>query len=290
MTANPAYIPPMNLGEDLLKNNRQRSLKLLDRFAFALRLRPAALGSMIIKFFGPEDRRLIISTSSGLQIYADPFTYLGGELNQTQAFEPDTEELIRSNLSAGGVFLDVGANEGYFSALAGTVVGPSGFVVAIEPQSRLQNIIALNLLLNGVKRSRVYMNALGGMDGEEGQMNLWPSLNTGASSLMHKYRFSRNSEAVRFVSPERILSECALDHVDLVKIDVEGFEGEVIRSLRPLLSAHRVKAVLVDYHRQILDRAGVDPQPIDEQILTCGYVRKAGPAVKLESYQLYLRR
>jgi|GEM_PF-1336519 FkbM family methyltransferase len=274
---------------ETLEGNRQRGRDLLNRFHLALRLRPGIIGSVLAKLFGPNDRRHIISAPNGLRVFADPFTYLGRDLFETRSFEPETEEILRAHLPVGGVFLDVGANEGYFSALAGTIVGPTGYVVSVEPQSRLQDIIQLNLMLNEVRQYRIYRNALGGEDGAEGRMNLWPGINTGASSLVRRYRFYRKTESIRFVSLERILSECSLDHIDLVKIDVEGFEGEVVRHMVPFLRTGRIHSLFIDYHKQILDKAGVDPREIHNKIMECGYAPSGGRAARLESYQLYQR-
>jgi FkbM family methyltransferase len=242
---------------------------------------------MLIRIWGPDDRRSIIVGANGLYTYVDPFTNLGNALLTSGTFEQQTEEILRASLGRGDVFLDIGANEGYFSALAGTLVGPTGSVIAVEPQSRLRDIIELNLHINDVTRYRVYTNAFGGEDGAEARINLWPTHNTGASSMVRRYRFSRRTEAVRFVSLERIFTECSVDHVDLVKVDVEGFEGQVVRHLVPQLRGQRVKFLLLDYHRQILDPAGIDARAIHNEILGCGYRLLRGNEAQLDSYQLY---
>ena len=48
----------------------------------------------------------------------------------------ETVAIFNSELASGQVVLDIGANEGVFSALCGKIVGKDGLVIAIEPQSR----------------------------------------------------------------------------------------------------------------------------------------------------------
>jgi hypothetical protein len=49
-------------------------------------------------------------------------------------FEPEERDLLRRELKAGDVFVDVGANVGAYSLWVGPIIGPSGRIVAIEPQ------------------------------------------------------------------------------------------------------------------------------------------------------------
>lgn len=264
-----------------------RAATLLKRFKILTEIRPSALSSALLKLLAPEERRGIVSTLSGLRIYADPFTHFGRRIVTNGSFEPETEDIFRTNLSPGGTFLDIGANEGYFSALAGSLVGPNGVVIAVEPQDRLKDIIEINLRLNSVERYRIYANAFGGDDGAEGIIHLWPTQNTGASSIVRPYRFNRGIQKFRFISLDRILRECEIENIDFVKVDVEGFEAEVVHHMVPHLRAGRIKLLFLDYHGSILKRAGIDPLITHHEILHCGYSLVSGDAKRLDSYHLY---
>lgn len=272
-----------------LEANKVYATNLLQKFDWLLNIRPAQIGSMLVRLLAPEERRRIVPTALGLQYYADPFGHLGRSVIETGHFEEETEAVFRKYLSPGHVFLDIGANEGFFSCLAGSLVGDGGFVIAIEPQSRLREIIEINLLINQIKSYRVFRNAIGGRDGDMGEINLWPAFNSGASSIVRQYRFSSSTETFQFISPERALAESGVDHVDFVKIDVEGFEGEVIQACRPLLTAGKIRRIFVDYHRAILNTRGVDPKSIEANIVSCGYRRVLGDVNNFESYFLYER-
>jgi FkbM family methyltransferase len=261
--------------------------QLLRRFRALRRIRPGALSAFLIKVMAPDERRRVVQTASGLRLYVDPFTHLGGNVVDRGTVEPETEWILREHLREGDTFLDIGANEGYFSALASRLVGAPGMVISVEPQSRLCGLIEINLRLNAAGQFRVYNNAIGGDEGTQGIINLWPSFNTGSSSIVSRYRFSRRTEMFTYVSIERILSECGRPRLDFVKIDVEGFEGQVIAHMSSHLKERRVGKLFVDYHAEALRAHQVSPMAIHQSIIDAGYQLVLGSDKKLSSYNLY---
>ena len=113
--------------------------------AFLQRVRPAPLASALASLFGLNRRRLFRAANG--TFYINPISGLGSAILQG-GYEPQMVNVLNHYLSSGGVFIDVGANEGYFSVLASRLVGPKGTVVAIEPQSRLQSVLQTNLSIN----------------------------------------------------------------------------------------------------------------------------------------------
>ncbi len=81
-------------------------------------------------------------------LWLDPGSNFGQILLTQGSYEPAMEAAIRGLLKSGDTFIDVGANEGYFSLVGGEAVGPAGRVIAVEPQARLWPVIIRNLSLN----------------------------------------------------------------------------------------------------------------------------------------------
>ena len=67
------------------------------------------------------------------------------ELYRHGFFEPDLTELIIRLLGKDGVFYDVGTHLGYYSILAAKLVGPGGYVVALEPTPRTRALLERNV-------------------------------------------------------------------------------------------------------------------------------------------------
>lgn len=259
--------------------------KTYEQYGWITHVRPMIIGALIADILSPE-RRTIIENSSSLKFYVDPLNNLGSSLLKYQVYESETEAIIRGHLFKGESFLDVGANEGYFSVLAASIVGAAGYVASVEPQSRLCDIIRINLALNGAK-GNIFNAALGGAKDEYCHLHLYPSLNTGASGVFRKPRLYRKSETAIFADPLDVLGNQS--SLACVKVDVEGYEGAVVKSLLPLLQGGQIRTLLIDYHDSILQAFGINPVAIERAILDSGMSLEISSS-HYSGYRLYIRK
>jgi FkbM family methyltransferase len=139
------------------------------------------------------------------------------------------------------VFLDVGANLGYFSLLAADRVGPRGKVIAIEPDpdnfSLLERSVAHNRLGDIVKAHRL---ALSDRDGEA---RLYLSEDNLGDHQVFATGELRNSVPVTLRRGADLLGE-AWSRIDLVKIDTQGSEFAVVAGLLPVLTRCRPRLIV----------------------------------------------
>jgi FkbM family methyltransferase len=144
-------------------------------------------------------------------------------------FNPDynIEELdfLRAHTPAGGVFVDVGANVGTYAMVLARQVGAAGKVIAIEPHPITHARLAFNRAASGFVQVILVAAAAGPTDGE--LMIETDGDNLGASHIVSG---QASSKAIRVPSLrlQRILGDAGVDHVDALKIDVEGFEDRVL--------------------------------------------------------------
>lgn len=260
--------------------------QVLRRFDWLTRVRPMAIGALGLRLLAPLERRRIIETKMGVRLYVDPLSHGGREVTLRGTYEEETLRVLLAEIRPDDIALDVGANEGIFTAVMARLVGDGGKVIAIEPQSSLRDIIEINLRINGFERYRIYARAFGGAEGSSAELNVYPALNSGASSLLRRYRFSTVRETVGFVSPETVLADAAVSRFDFVKVDVEGFEHRVVESLLPLIRRGAVGKLLLDYHAPILAGHGIDPRAVHASLLDAG-MRPRDPHRELSSYVLY---
>ena len=85
---------------------------------------------------------------------------IGAVIARTGGYMPAVAEQVRAHLGPGGVFVDVGANIGYFTVLAATLVGERGWVVAFEPNPDNCDLIRLSLAANGLTNVAVQQGAV----------------------------------------------------------------------------------------------------------------------------------
>jgi FkbM family methyltransferase len=144
-------------------------------------------------------------------------------------FNPDynLEELdfLRSRTPIGGVFVDVGANVGTYAMVLARHVGASGKVIAIEPHPVTHARLAFNRAASGYTQVHLVAAAAGPSDGE--LMIETDGDNLGASHIVAGDR-PGNAIKVPSLRLQRVLADAGVDHVDALKIDVEGFEDRVL--------------------------------------------------------------
>ena len=88
--------------------------------------------------------------------------------------------------------------------------------------------------------------------------------------MVRKYHSSIKSEVVEFVAFDDLMRFGHFSHIDFVKIDVEGFEHEVVAELLPLIAAGRVRTLYLDYHATLLAGRKIDPLNMHNQLLRSG--------------------
>ncbi|HEX7558597.1 MAG TPA: FkbM family methyltransferase [Usitatibacter sp.] len=235
-----------------------------------LRVRPAFLAAGIKKLLRIE--RLVVDTRHG-RFLLDPVSNLGSRLMRTGEYEPEMARTLEHYLAASSTFLDVGANEGYFSVMGSKLVGPAGRVIAIEPQTRLQAVLKENLRLNDALRVEVVTAAISDTSGKA-KLHISPDTNTGSSSLAQTTAYRLPTEEVPTKTLLDLLAECRVGTVDLMKMDIEGFEYEAILGSKALFASHRIRALALELHPAVLAKKRLNPDDITNFLRESGYRRE----------------
>jgi FkbM family methyltransferase len=136
----------------------------------------------------------------------------------------------------GDVVLDVGANIGYFSLLASQLVGPAGKVISIEASPKIHALLSENIAMNGITNVRAVNLAAAY---EEGEMSIYAAddANIGSSSTIPVEGNTRTG-TVKAMSLHAIATPDELARVRLIKIDIEGAEQPVVRSIMENLALY----------------------------------------------------
>src|SRR5437867_12396554 len=135
------------------------------------------------------------------------------------------------------VIVDVGANIGDFTL---AIAGRSGRVIAIEPGENNFASLTSNLKLNGIQNTTALNIAA--HDKEE-QVRL-----EGIDSMLHVTRNVEGGFEARGIPLGKVLEELKTDHVDLLKIDVQGHERKVLDGMADMLRERRVGVLAVEVH------------------------------------------
>jgi FkbM family methyltransferase len=153
-------------------------------------------------------------------------------------WEPVITRYLQDRLRPGDVFIDVGANVGYYTLLAARSVGPQGKVFAVEAASGTYAKLRRNLEQNGVENVTAFHVAV---SESEGELPIWlydDGELAGATTLTHVAQRRRPmsiAETVKAMPLDRIIDAAIIRQARFIKIDVEGAEWAVIKSLRELI-------------------------------------------------------
>ena len=238
--------------------------RLLHRWL--LRVRPAELADLLKRLFRVKRRPVVIP--GGITLWLDPVTQFGRHVVSVAGYEAQMSNLIKGLLRKGDVFVDVGANEGYFSVLA-SLVSESGRVFALEPQSRLIPVIEENLRLNDCRNATVSHLALSDHMGEE-TLHLQASTNTGSSGFFNPLSRGTGTESVSTMPMDDYFAEHRINKVRLMKVDCEGAEKLVMAGGRETLRSRCIEILAWEYHPGIVSEEEISE--MDAFLKECGYL------------------
>jgi FkbM family methyltransferase len=187
-------------------------------------------------------------------------------------FEPETRSFLDAYLRPGDVFLDVGANVGLYTIAAAHIVGSTGQVHAFEPCSQTFSRLEENVRLNALRCVSSHRLALSDSNAEA-QLSLakdgfdaWNSLGT---PYMGE---SGGQETVQTVTLDSFIAGRGLEgRVTAVKIDVEGWENQVLAGAEKFLSAANAPALCVEFTEEAAQLAGSSCAALYQTLVRLGF-------------------
>jgi FkbM family methyltransferase len=180
-----------------------------------------------LRTWAPEQ---VGSTYFGASMRCDPTDVIQRMILYFGVWEPDVSRTIERNLNTGDVFVDIGANIGYHSLLAASRVGATGRVVAIEPSpptfALLQHNLARNAFATNVRAVNVAVSD------RPGKVDLYEfgAERIGATTTLTS-RGGSFAASVDALPLQDVLTPQELGRLRLIKIDVEGAEPPILRSI-----------------------------------------------------------
>jgi FkbM family methyltransferase len=182
-------------------------------------------------------------------------TQVGSPIAAFGEYEPHVTREIRARLLHGSTFLDVGANIGYFSLLAASIVGPEGKVFAIEPNPANTRLLYASCGLNNFTNIAIVQAAA---DRTWGLLWLRALYSNGTVEPLPAKLNKLLSQPTVMALP----IDTATDgqRVDLIKIDVEGYEFRALSgALRTIERWH--PAIVSEFTPGVLpERSGIQPE------------------------------
>jgi FkbM family methyltransferase len=195
----------------------------------------------------PPDR-VVIASVDGITYELHLRELIDSHLYYLGAFEAQSSTAIRRLCRPGDVALDIGANIGCHALKMAALTGESGRVIAFEPMPWARAKLERNLSLNAFRNVTVVSHGLSDAPGSARVhfRSSWSQIADGGTT---ETPASTEPATIEFVRLDDYLAAARVDRVDFIKLDVDGYEPQVLRGARQTLAAHHpiILMELVEY-------------------------------------------
>ena len=215
-----------------------------------------------------------ILTKTGEKLTVVLYDYIQQRLFYFGIWEPTLTKYISDNLSQGDIFVDVGANIGYYSCMAANIVGDTGTVHAIEASPKIFLLLCNNISLNKANNIQSHNIAV---SNQQGFLSIYAGKksNIGQTTTRiensSEYKLIKETE-IQADTLDNIIGINDLINARIIKIDVEGAEWQVLQGIENIIPhlSHRTE-IVIEISPVSLLKQGIHPQQIIKIFLNSGY-------------------
>jgi len=199
-------------------------------------------------------------------------TIFSWKLSKYRSYEPENSNFIIESFpfGSGGLFVDVGANFGWYACIFAKIAGENGLVVCFEPDNENLDLLKYNLKNNALNKNTIVIEA--GVGESPGKLALRraPDSNPGMHSIVNLPHTQNNEDypQILIVTLDEALKKYP-GNIELLKIDIEGYEVDALLGAQQTLA--RCKNILIEYSPGFLKAAGRDPFQLIEIIDAAGF-------------------
>ncbi len=201
-------------------------------------------------------RQRSVIEHGGYQFEVDPKDFgVTFELEATGEYERKTRELCMASLKPGMTFVDVGAHVGLYAIPAAAAVGPTGKVIAFDPDPDNFRLLSRNVAAS--KHSNIQLNNMA-VSNINGQLKLHRSpYNTGDHQIFFKGT-GREAVTVQSVTLDEFFKG-RTHSIDVAKFDIQGAEAAALQGMIEILANSPNLRMFIEFAPSMLEDSGADP-------------------------------
>lgn len=228
--------------------------------------------------------------ASGLRFRVSLRDVVGRTVMRRQAYEPDLTAWLLAGFEQDtpGLFVDVGANIGWYSLQAARCANVQR-VVAIEPDVGNHQLLQTNIARNRMDARIDAVACAAGAHAGLARLHRYKASNLGRHSLLADHGHGGGWVPVQSV--DSLLDALGLGDAPIaaIKMDVEGYEPMVLAGASTALA--RTRALLVELSPGLAGGDGIDPAAMLDSIAGAGFVPEiwdgAGPLPGFEALRMH---
>ena len=209
----------------------------------------------------------IFTVAKNFRMYLHPRDESEYTLIRTGLYEPLTLSFLERNVKPGEKILLAGVNFGLHVMLCSRSVGESGCVIGVEPQPASLRRTSQNISLNNLPSNIKLVSGGLGCRREIIPMAEAPSANTGQASIVLR-DVGSHPYYVQVDSLPNLLDCLDIDHLDLMLLDVEGYELPVLEGM---MNGPKPSVLVLEIHPIVLRYIKTDPSAYYSAVHKLGY-------------------
>jgi len=229
------------------------------------------IGSKLVKTVRKRQSLNAYDVGYGVKMFLDitnPYTW---DLIEGREPEGDVKKTFMNNINEGDTIIDVGANIGEFSLIAAKKVGNKGKIISIDPLRQAVSWLEKNFRLNGFSNYEILEKAVGK---NKGTMTLYKRSESSEIGILDPDISEKklvNTGEILVDTIDGIISSRNIDKVEMLKIDVEGFEYEVLCGCKNSFKEKKIKKIFCEIHSQFLKKRGLNKDSIYDILKENGF-------------------
>jgi|ETNmetMinimDraft_13_1059891.scaffolds.fasta_scaffold01996_6 FkbM family methyltransferase len=181
-------------------------------------------------------------------------------------FEPNTVSCIKKLCKEGMTVIDIGANIGCHTLLFAKIVGDSGKVIAFEPMEWALKKLRRNINLNNIDNN-IIVEKMALSNKKEIKELLFKSSWTIDSKKLPE---SQIPQKINMETLDEYVSSNGIEHIDLIKLDVDGYEFKVLKGAFKTLKTHK-PVIITEIGFYSLERVGDKAEDMLSLLESIGY-------------------
>lgn len=172
----------------------------------------------------------------------------------------------------GDIVLDIGANSGQYTLLASWITGSEGFVYAFEPAPHKFNELLSNIKSNKLNNIKSFNYALSNYEGFA-YLNLQKNINNDGMHYLTKNTSYQNKHSIKVVTHtlDYVIQSIINKPIDLIKIDIEGWEEQVFQKSNLLFSQNKPPTIFFEWIPQHVSKAGLNTEGLFNFLKSLNY-------------------
>ena len=201
------------------------------------------------------DRTSITFVENGCRMYVDTNSVdIGSHLLTLGHWESNYTKAFVRMLYPGARVLDVGANHGWYSIVSCPIIGDSGMLLALEPNPRLFSLLQKSISINGFSSFATPLQYAASENDGELTLDSNPDYSGGGTTRpIQAQSNAENSKMVKAVNLDFLCQERFSGYANVIKMDIEGWEGSALRGLTNHLKNAEDLKFLIEWSPQMDD-------------------------------------